>query len=587
MTVDPDKLGGGDYDENAGKPGENDYRAAYEIALIPVESEDETPDAADAAWSDDMSVKITESGLYVVAVRSGSQISFTTPITVTMTEEKKDPTCEEDGSDGYRVTAEYENAVSTDSATVTIPALGHDWGEATYVWAEDNSSVTANRVCARVESHVATETAKATSKVTKEATCEAPGETTYTAAFENAAFETQTKTEKNIPAKGHAWGKPAWSWTEDNKASAAFTCANDAEHVKTVEAEVEEVRKAATCTEDGSATYTAKVTFEGKEYTDTQVKTLTATGHSWGKATYVWAEDNGSVTAKRVCANDETHIETETAKATAEITKGADCEESGEITYTAVFENAAFEKQTKTEATSPMGHAWGDWKTVKEPTADADGEEQRVCDRCGAEQTRALPYGGHVCPSAHFTDTDLGLWYHEDLDYVVENGLMIGMSADEFGPDLVMTRAMVVTALYRLEGEPTPKSSVSAFGDVVRGSWYAAAVNWAAENGIVKGMSAEEFMPNDSITREQMATIFYRYAKYKGYNVAASDGLNKFTDAGKVSGWALEAMQWCVGAGLINGMSKTELSPRGTATRIQYAAILHASRARSLPSTAR
>ncbi len=456
-----------------------------------------------------------------------------------------------------------------------IPALGHDWGEATYVWAEDNSSVTANRVCARVESHVATETAKAAGKVTKEATCEAPGETTYTATFENAAFETQTKTEKNIPAKGHAWGKPAWSWTEDNKASAAFTCANDAEHVKTVEAEVEEVRKTATCTEDGSATYTAKVTFEGKEYTDTQVKTLTATGHSWGKATYVWAEDNGSVTAKRVCANDETHIETETAKATAEITKGADCEESGEITYTAVFENAAFEKQTKTEATSPMGHAWGDWKTVKEPTADADGEEQRVCDRCGAEQTRALPYGGHVCPSAHFTDTDLGLWYHEDLDYVVENGLMIGMSADEFGPDLVMTRAMVVTALYRLEGEPTPKSSVSAFGDVVRGSWYAAAVNWAAENGIVKGMSAEEFMPNDSITREQMATIFYRYAKYKGYNVAASDGLNKFTDAGKVSGWALEAMQWCVGAGLINGMSKTELSPRGTATRIQYAAILH------------
>ena len=253
----------------------------------------------------------------------------------------------------------------------------------------------------------------------------------------------------------------------------------------------------------------------------------------------------------------------------------ATCEQEGsydEVVYCTVCKA----ELSRVEKTVPAtGHVWGDWTTVKEPTAAASGVEQRFCEICGAKQTREKAFGGHVCSSEHFKDVDLDLWYHEDLDYVVENGLMIGISDDEFGPNLQMTRAMVVTALYRLEGEPAPKSKDRPFGDVASGSWYDAAVSWAAENGIVKGMSAEEFKPNESITREQMATIFHRYAKYKGFDVSANDALEKFADAGEVSGWALEAMQWCVGAGLINGMSGTELSPRGTATRIQYAAILH------------
>jgi hypothetical protein len=176
--------------------------------------------------------------------------------------------------------------------------------------------------------------------------------------------------------------------------------------------------------------------------------------------------------------------------------------------------------------------------------------EQRFCEICGAKQTREKAFGGHVCSSEHFKDVDLDLWYHEDLDYVVENGLMIGISDDEFGPNLQMTRAMVVTALYRLEGEPAPKSKDRPFGDVASGSWYDAAVSWAAENGIVNGTSATTFAPTDPITREQFAAILYRYADHKKYDVSQKADLNKYTDADSISGYAQDAFGWANAAGL-------------------------------------
>ena len=171
-----------------------------------------------------------------------------------------------------------------------------------------------------------------------------------------------------------------------------------------------------------------------------------------------------------------------------------------------------------------------------------------------------------------FTDVADDAWYADAVRYVYENGMMNGTDDTAFSPDANTTRAMIVTMLYRMEAEPTAQGS--GFTDVAAGSYYADAVAWAAENGIVNGVSETSFAPDDSITREQMAAILYRYAQYKGYDVTASGNLSAYTDASQVSGYAAAAMQWANGEGLITGVTGTALDPQGSATRAQVATIL-------------
>ncbi|MCD8391072.1 MAG: S-layer homology domain-containing protein, partial [Firmicutes bacterium] len=181
--------------------------------------------------------------------------------------------------------------------------------------------------------------------------------------------------------------------------------------------------------------------------------------------------------------------------------------------------------------------------------------------------------GTHVCPSEKFGDVDTSLWYHEYIDYALENGLMNGISDTTFEPNTATTRGMIVTILYRLEGEPTANSA-SDFTDVVSGAWYADAVAWAAENGIVNGYDNGKFGADDTITREQTAAILYRYAGYKGYDTSASGDISAYTDSDAVSGYALTAMQWAVGTGLITGKDDNTLAPQAGATRAETAAML-------------
>ena len=171
-----------------------------------------------------------------------------------------------------------------------------------------------------------------------------------------------------------------------------------------------------------------------------------------------------------------------------------------------------------------------------------------------------------------FTDVASSEWYYEAVQYVYNNELMNGMSATTFEPNSTTTRGMIVTMLYRLENEPAAASA--GFTDVAAGQWYTDAVNWAAANNIVNGYGDDQFGPTDTITREQMAAILYRYAQYKGYDVTASADLSTYTDAASVSSYAVSAMQWAVGEGLINGITDTTLVPGGSATRAQVAAIL-------------
>ena len=172
-----------------------------------------------------------------------------------------------------------------------------------------------------------------------------------------------------------------------------------------------------------------------------------------------------------------------------------------------------------------------------------------------------------------FSDVKTSAWYHEDVQYVSENGLMKGTGENLFSPDATTTRGMIVTILYRLEGEPSP-TGACPFQDVASGKYYEKAITWAAENGIVSGFSADTFGPDQNITREQMAAILYRYATYKKYDVSAAGDLSKFPDADKVSSYAVDAMKWANAAGIINGSDDGNLYPAGNATRAQVAAIL-------------
>ncbi len=191
------------------------------------------------------------------------------------------------------------------------------------------------------------------------------------------------------------------------------------------------------------------------------------------------------------------------------------------------------------------------------------------------EDFKAIKEKDHdeTCPSKKFTDVDTSAWYHESIDYALEQELFNGTSETTFEPNTPMNRGMLVTVLWRLEGKPASKES-SKFADVKADAYYAEAVAWANENGIVNGYDETRFAPEDKITREQMATIFSRYAKQKGYDVSKAADLSAYTDAGEISDYALDGMKWANAEGLITGRTETTLAPKGNSTRAEVATII-------------
>ena len=173
-----------------------------------------------------------------------------------------------------------------------------------------------------------------------------------------------------------------------------------------------------------------------------------------------------------------------------------------------------------------------------------------------------------------FTDVSEKDWFYNDAMFVYKNGLMLGTSKTLFSPHGTVTRGMMATILWRMEGSLAPKGE-NSFTDVEAGRWYADAITWTTENGIFAGYSKDKFGPDDPITREQLTAIFYRYADYKGYKLTVTENLDKFEDADKITDYAKMVMQWAVGNGLIKGKSENLLDPQGTATRAEIAAMLH------------
>ena len=230
------------------------------------------------------------------------------------------------------------------------------------------------------------------------------------------------------------------------------------------------------------------------------------------------------------------------------------------------------------------GAAFADGKSYTVYQVSEDGSVEKLTGKCVKKSNKlyveisaahtgtfvVLPQA--VAGELPFTDI-AGHWAVNAIEYVYENGLFAGTSDTTFGPNVSMNRAMLVTVLYRMAGEPNTTGK-NAFADVAAGQWYTDAVTWAAENQIVSGYSADQFGPTDTVTREQIASILMRYAKFKGYDISKANDLAVFTDADTISVWALDAVKWANAEKLINGRTATTLVPKGTATRAEVAQIL-------------
>ena len=216
---------------------------------------------------------------------------------------------------------------------------------------------------------------------------------------------------------------------------------------------------------------------------------------------------------------------------------------------------------------------------------DADGKEVTLTKNADGSYSFAMPAANVTVTPAFkagedeetpwvnpFKDVPEGIWYYGAVQFVNQNNLFKGTADDMFSPDMAMTRGMIVTVIHRLEGEPKA-TAPAAFTDVVAGSYYAAAVDWAAEKGIVKGTTTTTFEPETAVNREQLATILYRYAEFKSYDLTATGDLTAFTDGADVQDFAKTAMQWAVGQGLLEGY-KGLLTPQGEASRAQVATIM-------------
>lgn len=307
-----------------------------------------------------------------------------------------------------------------------------------------------------------------------------------------------------------------------------------------------------TVTLSGNVTVDGKLCIEGKLIVPHDAK-LTIT-----KDAVILGEDN---IVYEGCKHEHTREIVVEATCTEDGSKTVVCEDCGET--------------LSTEVIPATGHSFGDWTVTKEATCFEDGEETRTCSVCKHVETRPIFANSDHCPSKAFSDLDAKAWYHEGVDYALTNSLMNGVGGGRFEPDGQLTRAQLVTVLYRAAGEPDTGKQVNPFTDVADDTWYTKAVIWAANNGIVNGVAKNTFAPDDSITREQIATMLYRYA---GAEAAKEDKLSAFPDAAKVSDWAKEALNWAVASGLINGVADANgtanLEPQATATRAQIATIL-------------
>ena len=509
------------------------------------------------------------------------------------------PTCEKDGytnhvcsvcGDSYRdnyVDAaghQYTDTVTAPTCTASgytthtcsvcghsyvdsvVPATGHD-----YVWQITRvPTCTAEGVKTFTCSHCGDsyDVALAKADHTYEAVVTAPtctnnGYTTHTCSVCGDSY-----VDSIVPATGHSYEAVVTAPTCDKMGYTTYTCSvcgdsyvgnyTDAlEHTYTAV-----VTKEPTCTEEGVKTFTCSEC--GKSYTEAiptvahsyEAVVTAPTCDKMGYTTYTCSACGDSYVADYVDAVGH-DCETETVPATC-LGYGFVRESCKHCDYSVI-----------TEITAPLGHDYQ--AVVTAPTLDEGGYTTHTCSRCGDSYVDSeTPALGHKCAAYTDIPTD---WAKEGICFVIENGLMVGTTSTTFAPKDTLTRAMLVTVLYRMAGSPAVDAP-SGFTDVADGQWYSDAIAWAAANGIVNGVGGNKFAPSEPVTREQLAAIFFRYAKAEA---PEADVLSGYPDAEAISTYARDAMAWAVSTGLVTGSKEadgTYLAPQGLAAREQAAAIL-------------
>ncbi|MBE6680451.1 MAG: hypothetical protein E7598_08050 [Ruminococcaceae bacterium] len=247
-------------------------------------------------------------------------------------------------------------------------------------------------------------------------------------------------------------------------------------------------------------------------------------------------------------------------------------------TATIVFEVEDNETTTEatteitTESTTTGGTSKPSGGTSKPSGGNKPDKDKEEVTTTAKQETPAAPEEDPEVFLMSFDDVSEKDWFYDSVKYAYEQKLMNGTGENEFSPNTGLTRAMLVTILYRVEKEP--RCEIAQFADVAKDTWYTNSVSWASENGIVKGVGDGKFAPDANITREQIALILYNYAKLKGNAVAAAADLSVYSDAASVSSWATDAVKWAVGEGIIKGRSASTLESQGHATRAEAATML-------------
>ena len=520
------------------------------------------------------------------------------------------PTCLTTGLGRYYAAFAADWATAGATKEVTLAALGHAYGDWT-----SNGDGTHTRICSRDASHTETgDCTGGTATCTAKAVCETCGGAYGALASHNFTAETvdgkylksaATCTEKavyykscstcGLTSKGtadeatfesgvaldHNWG----AWTSNGNGTHTRTCKRDTSHTETGD-----------CT-GGTATCTAKAVCEtcggayGAKDPDNHTGKLawdiTETHHeqAWtccglitvAKAAHTFGD---WVVTKRPTSREEGEKARTCSVCGYTETKVLPKTGGGPTYYTLVFESNGGSKITNVNERhgtvvdltlakyqpTRTGYDFTGWYSDKTLT-------RRVTSIKLYENMTV--YAGWSTRELPFTDVGRGDWFFDDVRYVYETGLMNGVSATRFAPYGSTTRGMIVTILYRMEGQPAV-SRDCPFTDVASGSYYERAITWAAANGIVTGHSGTIFAPDASITREQLAAILYRYAVYKGLDVSVGENTNilSYEDFASLSEYAIPAMQWACGAGVLYGFGGS-LLPDAPANRLQAAAILH------------
>ena len=478
--------------------------------------------------------------------------------------------------------------------------LGHDYG----AWTS-NDNGTHTRVCSRDASHAETDDCHGgTASCTKKAVCEdckaeygdlLPHDFTAEQAEEKYLKSAATCTEKAVYYKsctvcgekgtetfeyGNPLGHDYGAWTSNDNGTHTRVCSRDAIHTETENCSGGE----ATCTEQATCEFCGKKYGEplGHTYKPEWITNEQRHWHVCARCDHIkdmgvhrfgeWSivrRPTSTKTGERVrsctiCNYEETEELPVTGgyvlpyyKLTFETNGGSSLEPVVKIKGTVIdlAEYSAYR----------YGYTFDGWyadealtQRVTSVTLDADKTVYAAWTR-----------------NRFFEDVTIADWFYDDVMFVCGRGVMQGVSDTRFGPHLTATRAMMATILWRMEGSPAPTAE-ARFTDVRSGQWYSEAVAWTAQSGVYTGYADGSFRPNDSITREQLAAILYRYAKYKGVDVSVGEDTNilSYADAAEISDYAFPAMQWACGAGVMQG-SNGNLLPRGRATRAQIAAMLH------------